>query len=173
MKANNSPIWRLVSFYAKLTLQNFMENSNFPRGIEVTCAVIVRNKMGEILLLASPKQGGKWTLPGGHIEPGEKILEAAVREVKEETGLDARPIAIITHGEAVNPPDFHRPIHLIYFDCLLEVEKGEIQLDPTEASSFIWKSPEEALAMDIAKGYENDLKAYIDYCKINKFGDAR
>lgn len=142
-----------------------MDNPNFPRGIETTCAVIVRNERGEILLLASPKQQGKWTLPGGHIEPGEKILEAAVREVKEETGLDARPISIITHGELINPIDFHRPIHLIYFDCLLEAGDGEIRLDPLEASSFVWKSPEEALRMDLAKGYENDLDAYIEYLK--------
>ena len=31
---------------------------------------------------------GQWYLPAGKMEPGEDIVEAAVREVKEETGLD-------------------------------------------------------------------------------------
>lgn len=37
-----------------------------------------------------------WSLPKGHVEPGETREEAAVREVKEETGLDARIVTPIT-----------------------------------------------------------------------------
>ena len=141
------------------------DESNFPRGIEITCACIVRNPDGKILLLASPKQNGKWTLPGGHIEPGEKILESAIREVKEETGLDAKAVAIVRFDEVLNPPDFHRNIHLIYFDCLLDVGSTEPTLDPSEASAYCWADPKEALSMDLAKGYENDINGYLEYLK--------
>ena len=41
------------------------------------------------VLLCKPKKGGYTYLPGGHIEFGEKGREALVREMKEETGLDA------------------------------------------------------------------------------------
>ena len=139
------------------------QNPMFPRGIEVTCACLVMNSEGKVLLLASPKQGGKWTLPGGHVEPGEKIADAAVRELKEETGLDVKPVTIIRFDESINPPDFHRPIHLIYFDCLLEVIGGEVVLDPKEASAYMWVTPDEALSMDIARGYENDLNGLVAY----------
>ena len=46
----------------------------------------------EILLIQEWKQNcyGKWNVPSGHLEENEDILAGAVREVKEETGLDAK-----------------------------------------------------------------------------------
>jgi 8-oxo-dGTP diphosphatase len=46
---------------------------------------------GEILLIQRAKGGytGLWSLPGGHVEPGERTAEAARREVHEETGVTA------------------------------------------------------------------------------------
>lgn len=56
---------------------------------EATAGGIVwrRNKKGqiEILLHKDPKE--RWTIPKGHIEPGETARETAEREIREETGL--------------------------------------------------------------------------------------
>lgn len=41
------------------------------------------------------KDGGKWTIPKGHVEDGETTLEAAYRETKEETGLDLQKLAFV------------------------------------------------------------------------------
>jgi 8-oxo-dGTP diphosphatase len=46
---------------------------------------------GDSLLLVRQNYGKRyWSLPGGSVEPGESVDQAAVREVKEETGLDVR-----------------------------------------------------------------------------------
>ncbi|MFF2525643.1 nucleotide triphosphate diphosphatase NUDT15 [Streptomyces liangshanensis] len=50
--------------------------------------VIVRNRTGRILL--GLHRGGTWELPGGKLEPGESVAAAAVRELREETGLAAQ-----------------------------------------------------------------------------------
>ncbi|WP_159880975.1 NUDIX hydrolase [Paenibacillus puerhi] len=60
-----------------------MENS--PKHIIVAAAVVL-NKDNKILLLNGPKRG--WEIPGGRVEEGESISSAAVRETKEETGID-------------------------------------------------------------------------------------
>jgi ADP-ribose pyrophosphatase YjhB (NUDIX family) len=49
------------------------------------CAAIF-DERGRILCVRQNAGGGKWTLPGGHVEVGETPVEAVVREVREETG---------------------------------------------------------------------------------------
>lgn len=51
------------------------------------CGVIIENECGEILLQRR-KDNGKWGMPGGAMEIGEKFTDTARREIKEETGLD-------------------------------------------------------------------------------------
>lgn len=48
---------------------------------------VVRNAQGDVLLLKH--KSGSWVFPKGHIEPGETLLETALREVEEEAGVVA------------------------------------------------------------------------------------
>ncbi len=54
--------------------------------------VIIINERRQILLVqrGHEPQRGRWTVPGGRIEPGESAAQAAVREAFEETGLRVR-----------------------------------------------------------------------------------
>ena len=47
---------------------------------------VVLNKDGLVLVVS--QRGGSWSLPKGHIDPGENALEAAQREIAEESGVD-------------------------------------------------------------------------------------
>ncbi|MGV6850187.1 MAG: NUDIX domain-containing protein, partial [Marinibacterium sp.] len=60
-------------------------------------AVVLRD--GHVLLArrANPPDAGLWGFPGGHVEPGETGLAAAVRELAEETGVIARPVDYLTN----------------------------------------------------------------------------
>jgi 8-oxo-dGTP pyrophosphatase MutT (NUDIX family) len=55
------------------------------------CGVIIENSKGEILL-QQRKDNGKWGLPGGAMEIGEKYIDVAKREILEEVGIEIENI---------------------------------------------------------------------------------
>ncbi|MFD5017372.1 NUDIX hydrolase [Paenibacillus sp. NPDC058367] len=52
----------------------------------LSAATVVFNDQREILLIKGPRRG--WEMPGGQVEEGESLKEAAIRETKEESGID-------------------------------------------------------------------------------------
>jgi len=59
---------------------------------QFTATVYILDKDNKKVLLIHHKKLGKWLPPGGHIDPNETPPEAAIREAKEETGLDVELI---------------------------------------------------------------------------------
>ena len=51
----------------------------------VTAGGVVLNAKGKVLVVS--QRGDSWSLPKGHVDPGEEMLEAARREIKEESGI--------------------------------------------------------------------------------------
>jgi mutator protein MutT len=78
-----------------------------PRLPRIAVAAIVFD--GDRVLLVergAPPGVGLWTVPGGKVEPGERLADAVVREVREETGLDVRCGAIVEVVERIGD-DYH------------------------------------------------------------------
>ena len=57
----------------------------------VSAATIVINDQQEILLIKGPRRG--WEMPGGQVEEGESLKDAAIRETKEESGIDVEIVS--------------------------------------------------------------------------------
>lgn len=129
-----------------------MTTENYPRGVEVVAATLIINKNKQILLIKSHKWGNIYLLPGGHVEPGEAIIDAAKREGEEETGLKLKPLYCVNIGELINDSDFHRKAHLIYFHYVCEALSDKVTLEERELKEFIWIKPEEALKKNLITG---------------------
>jgi diadenosine hexaphosphate hydrolase (ATP-forming) len=70
---------------------------------------LVFNDQDEVLLIRD--RLGYWVFPKGHLDPGETLEEAAVREVAEETGIMARVVAALKPTEYTNAAGIDRTIH--------------------------------------------------------------
>ena len=140
----------------------------FPKGIEVVVSALIEDSAGRILLVKQPKWQNKWTLPGGHIEPGETIKKAVLREAFEETGLSLKFVKILVSGELISTKDFHRPAHFIYIDTFCTTKNSDVKLN-REANEYIWIRPQEALNMDLAESFGGSIKIYLDLKSNQKF----
>lgn len=102
---------------------------------------------GDEILLISTAGGRRWQLPKGHIETDEQPTDAAVREVREETGVTARVLAPLSGIDYTFLERGLRRIrkHVDYF--LLAYESGsELDFDPREVVAARWFPWEEAIA---------------------------
>ena len=63
---------------------------------QTSCGVIVTN--GKLILLGHATRSPRWDIPKGTAEPGENFADAAVRELREETGLVASPSELAMFG---------------------------------------------------------------------------
>ncbi|MEV4552176.1 NUDIX hydrolase [Nonomuraea wenchangensis] len=69
---------------------------------------------GRLLLLDQDTGGGRsWSLPGGKVEPGEPIVDALVREMREETGLDVEAGRLLYVCDHLPGGDTH-VVHLTF-----------------------------------------------------------
>ena len=101
--------------------------------VAVGGVVIAGDVTGPTVLLirrGKPPRLGGWSLPGGRVERGERLLTAVRREVAEETGLVVRPGPLIEVVELID--DAH---HYVVLDYLCEIEGGTLRAgdDATDA----------------------------------------
>lgn len=81
------------------------ERTNPHRPFLAVSAAIFRN--GKVLVVRRARKPALnlYTLPGGAVEAGETLVEAAIREVREETSLSIEPVALAGHREVIARDD--------------------------------------------------------------------
>lgn len=99
---------------------------------------------GRIAMVKGPKWKG-WRVPGGHIEYGEDMFEAAKREAKEELGIDVRPVGLMNIAQSIKPKDFANGIkHFIFFEILCKADTDKLVLDGREIMECEWVALDKA-----------------------------
>jgi 8-oxo-dGTP diphosphatase len=110
---------------------------------------IVTGASGRLLLVRRGKEpeAGRWTLPGGRIEPGESDSGALVREVREETGLTVEPGPLVG---AVRRPAPGGAVFEIR-DYRATVTGGTL-VAGSDAAGACWASPAELASLPLTTG---------------------
>ena len=65
--------------------------------------VCLRDDSVLLIRRGTPPRQGEWSLPGGRIEPGERAVDAALRELREETGVEAEITGLIDVVDGLFP----------------------------------------------------------------------
>jgi 8-oxo-dGTP diphosphatase len=100
---------------------------------------------GQVLLVkrGHPPLAGEWSIPGGVMELGETLREAAIREAREETCLKVDPADLLGVYDRVLRDDEGRTLyHFVLIDFLCRRVSGEVQA-ADDADEVRWFTPAE------------------------------
>ena len=144
-----------------------MSKRIFTQTFGVAGAII--EKDGKVLLVKEGEDkvdAGKWNQPAGWIDVGENPVEAAKREVKEETGLDFEPTGLIG-VYSLYRKDMQEKIgatlHALKF-IFRGKFSGELKYDGKEISELRWFAPDEIEKMELNELRDFDIKKEVaDY----------
>jgi mutator protein MutT len=114
-------------------------------------AIIVED--GRVLLIKRGKAPllGEWSIPGGMLEVGETLRQAAEREAREETGLVVRAAELLGVFERIVPDDSKRTVyHYVLIDFLCQRLSGEVCASG-DASDARWFTPGELETISLSE----------------------
>ncbi len=127
---------------------------------EVTTGGLIFNPKGEIFLMKAHKWGNKYVIPGGHVELGEKIVDAFKREIREETGLRVQDIRFIYVLEFIFGKGIKGKKHFICFVHACKTKDRKVKLD-NEGINYIWATPKKALTLPIEPYVKESILKYF------------
>jgi nucleoside triphosphatase len=149
----------LTSSDQKASITKTAVNQVFP---EPTVGALIVDKQGKILLARSHKWFDKYTLPGGHIEVGENMVDAVKREVKEEVGLDVEVVEMLLVQEAIFAAEFYKKKHFIFIDFYCRSKDQEVRPDHDEIQDCIWVYPGAAYNLKLDSFTRKTLDRYLE-----------
>ncbi|CAN5239861.1 NUDIX domain-containing protein [soil metagenome] len=126
-----------------------------------TTAVVTDSQ--DRIVLIRRRDNNLWALPGGAMELGESIIDAAVREVKEETGLDVEITGLIgvytnpRHVMAYADGEVRQQFSLCFTTRLMG---GQLRVD-SESTDIAWTTPGELASLDIHPSMRLRIQHYL------------
>ena len=114
-------------------------------------AVIIEDTRVLLVKRAHPPLQAQWSIPGGVLEVGELVREAAIREAREETGLIVEPRDLLgVYDRVLRNPERRVQYHYVLIDFLCHRIGGELRA-ASDAAEVRWFTREELPALNLAE----------------------
>lgn len=130
---------------------------------------VISNDRGEILILQRSKKNDVlpeyWDIPGGTLEDGEDPAQGAVRETKEETGLDISKVKLFFQKSNVDISKNKQFLTLVFHTKSFT---SHVIVNPTEHDAYAWIDPEKISNYLVVNYLKDCLSAYRELHEAKK-----
>jgi 8-oxo-dGTP diphosphatase len=114
-------------------------------------SIIIEDARLVLVKRAHPPLQAEWSIPGGMLEIGELVYEAAVREAREETGLTVEPGELLgVYDRIVRNADERVQYHYVLIDFLCRRVAGDLAAG-SDAAEVRWFGQEELASLNLAE----------------------
>jgi 8-oxo-dGTP pyrophosphatase MutT (NUDIX family) len=128
---------------------------------EISAGGVVYKKEGNnIKVLMIQDKYYKLTIPKGKQEAGETLPETAIREIKEETGIDGVIIQLLKKVYYQYTDQVRGSIDKEVTYYLVEATGGHVEVQIEEINQAFWLDLEEAREVQLKKGYDNNQEVF-------------
>lgn len=128
-------------------------------------AIIIEGNRVLLVKRAHPPIQGQWSIPGGVLEVGEMVREAAVREAREETGLIVEPGELLgVYDRILRDPENRVQYHYVLIDFLCRPTGGEL-LAASDAAEVRWFNRQELHRLQLAEDTQDVITKGFDALK--------
>ena len=156
----------------KTVRKDYDNEESMPKAnsLKPAVAVAILNESKKQILMLKRADSGNWTLPGGTVELNENLTDCAIREVKEETGLNIKILDII--GTYTNPNirteysdgEVRREFTIVYYGVSTD---NEVKIDE-ESTEYSWIKFEDIKNYSITTSQIRRIFDIIDFLKTGK-----
>ncbi len=121
-------------------------------------SIIIEGDRVLLVKRAHPPIQGQWSIPGGVLEVGELVRDAAVRETREETGLLVEPGGLLgVYDRVLRDAEKRVQYHYVLIDFLCRRVGGELHA-ASDAAEVRWFSREELPALQLAEDTQDVIR---------------
>lgn len=152
-----------------VALKDSLANNAYVAGYDAEIASIaVMN--GDLLLMGKRRDNGKWTLPGGHLNPGESPHDGGLRELYEEAGIQAHALTTLGQRGVLTDTGKFMMIHAYYLPVDAKVTT---KLDPDEEmAEWRWFNTKNGLPKYVMENMHVKRNFVLNCLGLQKSEDA-